>query len=339
MITPWLPLSTRIRMLLRLLTIQGSYNYETMIGTGMAFAMEPALRLLPGGPAGDAYRDAMVRQSRYFNAHPYFASVAVGALVRAELSLEPPERIERFRTAACGPLGSVGDRLVWAAWLPLCSLLGLTAFALGLPAWGVVSLFLGVYNAGHLAIRVWGLDAGWRHGLSCAAALNTPVLRAGPAVVTRAAAFAGSGTVRVAPVAPIGRRWGGKRGRCARSRRPPSGSPQGGPRRPCLPHGALQSLPRPLSMHPVRGAVHRLTRPTPRYPCVQVTGTPGPASPAPVTMASYASGAHRPERAHRVSASVPLALRWLRPRRPYSANMRDGWPRRSRPSISGPCIC
>ena len=53
MITPWLPLSTRIRMLLRLLTIQGSYNYETMIGTGMAFAMEPALRLLPGGPAGD----------------------------------------------------------------------------------------------------------------------------------------------------------------------------------------------------------------------------------------------------------------------------------------------
>jgi hypothetical protein len=47
-----------------------------------------------------------------------------------------------------------------------------------------------VYNAGHLAIRVWGLDAGWRHGLSCAAALNTPVLRAGPAVVTRAAAFA-----------------------------------------------------------------------------------------------------------------------------------------------------
>jgi PTS system mannose-specific IID component len=190
MITPWLPLSTRLRMLLRMLTIQGSYNYESMIGTGMAFVMEPALRLLPGGRGGDAYRDAMARQSRYFNAHPYFASVAVGALVRAELSLEPPERIERFRTAACGPLGSVGDRLVWAAWLPLCSLLGLTAFALGMPAWGVVMLFLGIYNAGHLALRVWGLDAGWRNGLSCASALNTPLLRSGPAVVTRMAAFA-----------------------------------------------------------------------------------------------------------------------------------------------------
>ena len=80
MITPWLPLSTRLRMLLRMLTIQGSYNYESMIGTGMAFVMEPALRLLPGGRGGDAYRDAMARQSRYFNAHPYFASVAVGTL-------------------------------------------------------------------------------------------------------------------------------------------------------------------------------------------------------------------------------------------------------------------
>ena len=38
-----------------------------------------------------------------------------GALARAELDGEPPARIERFRTALCGPLGSVGDRLVWAA--------------------------------------------------------------------------------------------------------------------------------------------------------------------------------------------------------------------------------
>jgi len=189
MIIPWLPLRTRVAMLLRLMTLQGSYNYETMIGNGIAFSMEPALRLLPGGRGGDAYRDAMARQSRYFNAHPYFAAVAVGALARAELSLESPERIERFRTAACGPLGSVGDRLVWAAWLPLCSLIALAAFGLGARASVVVATFLVVYNAGHFALRIWALNVGWRDGLGVASALAAPLFRKGPAVLTRAAAL------------------------------------------------------------------------------------------------------------------------------------------------------
>jgi len=190
MITPWLPFRTRVAMLARLMTLQGSYNYETMIGNGVAFAMEPALRLLPGGRGGDAYREAMARQSRYFNAHPYFAAVAVGALARAELSLEAPERIERFRTASCGPLGSVGDRLVWAAWLPLCSLIALAAYGFGAPALAVVSLFLVLYNAGHFALRIWALNVGWRDGLGVASALAAPIFRTGPAILTRAAAFA-----------------------------------------------------------------------------------------------------------------------------------------------------
>jgi len=187
--TPYLPARTRLVMLARLLTLQGSYNYETMIGNGIAFAMEPALRLLPGGRGGDAYRAAMARQSRYFNAHPYFAAIAVGALARAELSLEDPEQIERFRTAACGPLGSVGDRLVWAAWLPLCSLVALLVFGVGSSPTSVVMTFLLTYNAGHLALRVWGINAGWRDGLRVAPALSAPIFRKGPVVLTRAAAL------------------------------------------------------------------------------------------------------------------------------------------------------
>lgn len=183
------PLATRAAVLLRLFAVQGSWNYETMIGNGIAFAIEPALRLLPGGRGGAAYRAAMARQSRYFNAHPYLAGVAVGALTRAELDGEAPERIERFRTACCGPLGSVGDRLIWTGWLPACSLLALLAFGLGASPAGVVLLFLGSYNAGHLALRIWGLRAGLRHGLLVATALATPVLRSGPAHVARAAAL------------------------------------------------------------------------------------------------------------------------------------------------------
>ncbi len=203
---PPLPLRTRLLMLARLLTIQGSYNYETMIGNGVAFAMEPALRMLPGGRNGDAYRAAMARESRYFNAHPYLAAVAVGALARAELAFEDPERIERFRTAACGPLGSVGDRLIWAGWLPFCSFLALLAFGLGASPATVVGLFLVTYNVGHVSLRAWALDVGWRTGLSCGAALGGPLFRHGPALLTRAGAVVGGLAVPVAVAGASGAR-------------------------------------------------------------------------------------------------------------------------------------
>ena len=38
----------------------------------------------------ERFKTALARESQYFNAHPYLASVAVGALARAELDGEPP---------------------------------------------------------------------------------------------------------------------------------------------------------------------------------------------------------------------------------------------------------
>lgn len=187
---PRLPFGTWAAMTLRLFAIQGSWNYESLVGNGIGFCVEPALRLLPGGVDGPAYRQALARESQYFNAHPYLASVAVGALARAELDGEPADRIERFRTALCGPLGSVGDRLVWAGWLPLCSLVALAAFGLGAGPFLVLAIFLGLYNVGHVALRMWGLRTGWRLGLRVAPALANPVLRQGPMEIGRLAAFA-----------------------------------------------------------------------------------------------------------------------------------------------------
>lgn len=199
-----LPLRVRIGMAVRLLAIQGVWNYETMLGNGIAFALEPAMRLLPGGKGGEAYRTAMARHCGYFNAHPYLASVAVGALARAELDGVPAAQIERFRTAAPGPLGSVGDRLIWAGWLPLCSALGLLAFGLGASPTGVLLVFLGTYNAGHLALRIWGLHSGWRDGLRVAQSLGNPVLRQGPAYVARATALVAGIALPVAAEGIIG---------------------------------------------------------------------------------------------------------------------------------------
>jgi PTS system mannose-specific IID component len=198
---PWL---TQVEMFFRLLGVQASWNYEVLLGTGIGFCVEPALRLLPGGKGGPAYRAAVARQSQYFNAHPYLASVAVGALARAELDGEAPERIERFRTALCGPLGSVGDRLVWAAWLPFCSLVALLAVGLGAGPWTTVTLFVLLYNAGHVALRAWGLHAGLTRGMKVAQALGGPVLRFGPQWIGQAAAFVGGAALPLALTQLIG---------------------------------------------------------------------------------------------------------------------------------------
>jgi len=174
---------------LRLLAVQGSWNYETLMGTGIGFAIEPALRRLKDGLRSPRYRPALARNSRYFNAHPYLAGIAVGALARAELDGEDAERIERFRTALAGPLGSVGDRLVWASWLPLCSLIGLGLYGLGAGPVAVVATFLVLYNSGHLLLRLWGLELGLNRGLKVASGLANPVLRQGPRVIGQFAAL------------------------------------------------------------------------------------------------------------------------------------------------------
>jgi PTS system mannose-specific IID component len=142
-----------------------------MIGGGMAFAMLPLLRRIY---AGDPVRfsEAITRQLGAFNSHPYLAGMAVGALARAEFEGESAERVERFRAALSGPLGTVGDRLIWASWRPACLLVAIAAFGLGLgPIWSVI-LFLATYNVGHIAIRVWGFRRGWMDGLGVGQALH-----------------------------------------------------------------------------------------------------------------------------------------------------------------------
>lgn len=196
--------ATHARMFMRCLAIQGSWNYELLLGNGIGFCVEPALRRLPGGIDGPAYNQALARQCTYFNAHPYLASLAVGSLARAELDMTPPERIERFRKALCGPLGSVGDRLVWAAWLPACSLIALLFFGLGASPLAVVIGFLLIYNAGHLVLRNWGLRAGWQHGMRVASALGAPVLQHGPRYIGRAAAVFGGLALPLAAHRAIG---------------------------------------------------------------------------------------------------------------------------------------
>lgn len=173
------------RALLRLFAVQGSYNYERMLGVGVGVAEEPLLRDLDRGK----YGPAVARGGHFFNSHPYLVGLAIGAAARAEHDGAAPDQIERLREALCGPLGSLGDRLVWAGWLPLLSGATLAAIALG-AGWFAVAAFLVIYNIGHVALRWWALRAGWEYGTRVSVALHHPVLQKAGALLGPAMAFA-----------------------------------------------------------------------------------------------------------------------------------------------------
>lgn len=170
------PVTAFVRAGLRMLTVQASFNYERMVGVGLGYTTEPLLRALPGGREGERYREAMTRSARYFNAHPYLAGLAAGALARAEHDGVPGSKVERLRAALVSPLGAVGDRLVWAGTLPAASAVGLALSAHAPVGVGAAAL-LGLYNVPHFLLRIWGLIAGWRFGTSLGHALAAPMLR------------------------------------------------------------------------------------------------------------------------------------------------------------------
>jgi mannose/fructose/N-acetylgalactosamine-specific phosphotransferase system component IID len=192
-------------MLLRSLAVQGSWNYQTLIGTGLAFVLAPALRHVYGADPAKL-RAAVARHAELFNAHPYLAALAAGALARLEADGVPPETIGRFKNAIRGSLGSLGDRLVWLMWRPACALLMVALLLAGAGWWIAVAAFLVAYNALHLWMRSWGLNAGWRDGLQVARALReAPFERLGERAGDAGAVLAG-----FAAVLAIG--WGGGRG-------------------------------------------------------------------------------------------------------------------------------
>ncbi|MDT8342091.1 MAG: PTS system mannose/fructose/sorbose family transporter subunit IID [Longimicrobiales bacterium] len=162
------------RLLLRSLLLQAAWNYRTLQGAGAAFVLLPLLRRLYPEPA--ALRLAVARHAGHFNAHPYLASLALGSLARLEADGRDAETIRRFRVALGGPLGALGDRLVWAAWLPLCAVLAVCLLLAGLAPVAVLASFLVLYNAGHVTLRAWGLAEGWAAGIGLAARLQTLAL-------------------------------------------------------------------------------------------------------------------------------------------------------------------
>lgn len=153
----------RLSVFVRSFMIQGSWNYRTMLGGGFAFAMLPFLRRLHRDDP-EAFSASLQRHAEHFNAHPYLAGLALGAACRMEEEGKDPEEIIRFKRVVRGPLGGLGDALVWVGWRPATVLAALVLALAGASPAVTVVFFLVLYNAGHLALRAWSFRVGLVRG-------------------------------------------------------------------------------------------------------------------------------------------------------------------------------
>ncbi len=150
----------RINIFLRCLLIQASWNYKALIGMGFCFCMIPMARRIY--KTADERSEFLRRHLEYFNAHPYFASYCLGAVVHLEeAALENDSNsrhISLFKERMAGLLGALGDELFWSRTKPLAIALAMClALTLG---WYALPVFLIVYNVPHFYIRL----KGWRTG-------------------------------------------------------------------------------------------------------------------------------------------------------------------------------
>lgn len=201
------PRAVLASVLLRSFAIQGSWNYRSLIGSGFAFALLPVLRVLYGNDPAKL-RAAVQRHTELFNSHPYLSPLALGAVAILE-SEEPPEVVSRFKAAVRGSLGTLGDRLIWSGWRPVCALAALTLAALGAPWWASVATYLVCYNIGHLLLRLYSFRLGFQYAKRVGEELKRSPLHNANAPLDVAGALLVGIMLPLTVARPIFPGWGG----------------------------------------------------------------------------------------------------------------------------------
>lgn len=165
-------LRTRVAMsaIARSFFVQAVWNYERMLNVGFAFCLIPAARRLCRRDP-DGVKRFLIRHLAFFNANPFIATVAVGAVTRLEEDKRPDEEIARFKRTVCGPLGAVGDRTFWGILRPVSALVGVAVAVAGGGLWGAIA-FLLVFNSAQLIMRTISYRQGYETGLLVGRALS-----------------------------------------------------------------------------------------------------------------------------------------------------------------------
>ncbi len=147
-----------LRIFLRSLTIQASFNFYRMQSLGFVFSLLPLT-----GREGDRERlsQSLTRHLEMFNTHPYLTGLVIGAVTRLEEDGDTAEA-DHLKKAVVGPYAAIGDPFFWGA---LRSLSSATAVLLALKGILLAPLALLIlHNPTHLWVRGKGFIEGYRRG-------------------------------------------------------------------------------------------------------------------------------------------------------------------------------
>jgi mannose/fructose/N-acetylgalactosamine-specific phosphotransferase system component IID len=145
------------RLYLRSFFVQTGWNYERMIGFGFTWIVLPVVKRL--FPAEEDRKRFLRRHLSTFNANPYLAPYAVGAVARLEEMRASGGEISKFKDSLRGPLGALGDNLIWRNLRPALLALGLILASVFGAVGALVFWFL--YNLHQVYIRARGLSKGY----------------------------------------------------------------------------------------------------------------------------------------------------------------------------------
>jgi PTS system mannose-specific IID component len=157
------------RLCLRSFFIQAGWNYERMMAFGFTWILLPLMKKLY--PANEEKKRFLKRHLSTFNANPYLATYAVGAVAKLEETGVSAEEMDQFKNSLRGPLGALGDNLVWMNLRPALLILGII-LASTVGALGVV-LFWILYNIHQVYLRARGLFKGYDVGFAVASDLKS----------------------------------------------------------------------------------------------------------------------------------------------------------------------
>jgi PTS system mannose-specific IID component len=167
-----------LRMFFRSFFIQAVWNYHSLLSIGLCYSLLPAAKRIYADKAEQI--KFLCRHLNFFNAHPYFASFAIGAIVRVEEEQQvhkrpDPGQVERLKNALIGPLGAIGDQLFWANIKPssvLVAVLGIVVFHDFQWQLLFLAIMLVMYNIPHFYVRITGIFQGYRLGVDVYKVLN-----------------------------------------------------------------------------------------------------------------------------------------------------------------------
>jgi mannose/fructose/N-acetylgalactosamine-specific phosphotransferase system component IID len=151
--------------------MQAVWNFRSLLSIGFSLCFLPVLRKLCDTPKEK--EEFFHRHIRFFNAHPYFASYALGISIRLEEmhhNGEPHmhETADRLKELLISPLGAIGDKLFWALIKPACLITGMVGIYLAptiiFKVIALLVVFL-LYNIPHFYFRYDGLIKGYNHPL------------------------------------------------------------------------------------------------------------------------------------------------------------------------------